>query len=302
MTDKYPELVDVLDLLNEPEPAYDWVIPGLLERMDRLIVTGEEGKGKSTLLRQWTVQSGSGIHPFTLEDMDPLKVLLLDLENSRTQIRRKARGLVETAGLRLPPGQANMLIRPAGVDLAHSGDQYWLESHLDTVQPQLLIAGPLYKMASSDPSDEVFAKRVAVYLDSLRSKYQLTLILEAHSPYAQAGGPRPKRPFGWSGWSRWPEFGVHLAEDGKLSHWRGPRDERDWPKSLQWGDRWPWMIGDEDPHSKILAEAIDIARSQGYKPSLRDLERKMSTASKSTIARVLQDNKEAWDTCLDSLP
>jgi ATPase subunit of ABC transporter with duplicated ATPase domains len=64
-------LLDLDAFLAEPDPEYDWLIPGLLERGDRVIVTGQEGKGKSTLLRQIGVQVAAGIHPFTLDDIVP---------------------------------------------------------------------------------------------------------------------------------------------------------------------------------------------------------------------------------------
>src|SRR5690606_18474248 len=33
------------EFLAEPDPEYDWLIPGLLERGDRVILTGQEGRG-----------------------------------------------------------------------------------------------------------------------------------------------------------------------------------------------------------------------------------------------------------------
>ena len=42
---------------------YDWVIPGLFERQDRMIVTGAEGYGKTTWLRQLAIMFAAGLHP-----------------------------------------------------------------------------------------------------------------------------------------------------------------------------------------------------------------------------------------------
>ncbi len=46
------------------EDVYDWVIPGLLEKRDRLLVTGGEGSGKSTMVRQLAILAASGLHCF----------------------------------------------------------------------------------------------------------------------------------------------------------------------------------------------------------------------------------------------
>lgn len=40
------ETLTLGELMHKPEEPYDWVIPQLLERMDRLVITGEEGLGK----------------------------------------------------------------------------------------------------------------------------------------------------------------------------------------------------------------------------------------------------------------
>jgi hypothetical protein len=37
---------------------------------------------------------------------------------------------------------------------------------------------------------------------------------------------------------------VFLHSDGKLEHWRGPRDERDWPAQLQRDETWPWTVAE----------------------------------------------------------
>lgn len=41
------------ELMSKPEEPYDWVIPDLLERMDRLVITGEEGLGKASSCGSW---------------------------------------------------------------------------------------------------------------------------------------------------------------------------------------------------------------------------------------------------------
>lgn len=264
--------------------------------MDRLVVTGEEGHGKSTWLRQMNIQCGAGVHPFTLKKMDPLRALLIDVENSREQIKSKAIRLAETAGLELVEGQSFFLIEPSGFDLTNLHQQREVEAYVRDVRPELLIAGPLYKLMSGDPTKEEVAKPVAIFFDHLRAEYGLTLILEAHSPYAQNGASRPLRPYGWSGWSRWPEFGIHISQVGKLSHWRGPREEgRGWPTSMQRGEPWPWMLGEDDRQATIWKECVAVAGLWGYQPAVRELEEKLGY-SKSAIGRVLKAHKVEWDT------
>jgi AAA domain len=130
-------------------------------------------------------------------------------------------------------------VRPQGIDLyGDAASAAWLEARIRRATPDLLILGPLYKLAGDDPISEEVARKVASVLDDLRVRYGFALLIEAHVPHGQ-GGNRPERPYGASMWLRWPEFGLHLAQTGMLTHWRGQRDEREWPAVLKRGGEWP---------------------------------------------------------------
>jgi hypothetical protein len=234
----------------DADDAYDWVVPGLLEYGDRLILTGAEGSGKSTLLHQMAMQIASGLHPFGGADIGDRCVLLVDCENGRRSLRRRFGVLRETAGARYNEDRSGLYIanRPQGIDLLDATDVTWLYKLHDKVQPDLLIIGPLYRLAMGDPIKEEVARAVANVIDHLRHEPQCAVIIEAHSPHASdSRTKRPTRPYGASYWVRWCEFGVFLAADGRLEHWRGPRDERAWPAKLTRSKPWPWMIDDSVP-------------------------------------------------------
>jgi hypothetical protein len=57
-----PDDVDLVDLVNEDIP-FDWIVPGLLAKGERMVLTAGEGLGKSTLLRQFAVCAAAGLHP-----------------------------------------------------------------------------------------------------------------------------------------------------------------------------------------------------------------------------------------------
>jgi hypothetical protein len=236
-----PELDQFLDTAD---PDYDWLVEGLIERQDRIIVTGEEGRGKSTLLRQLGVQLATGVHPFTLEPIETLQVLLVDCENSARQVRRKLRGL-RSAARDYANNRLRLRILGHALELAHPETQDDLAVRIETQQVDVLIIGPLYKLLHDDPVKELPARAVADALDRLRQIRGTALIIEAHSPYAESSRTkRVIRPYGASLWSRWPEFGIHLGDTGELTHWRGQRDERAWPKKLSWDQPWPWAVDD----------------------------------------------------------
>ena len=237
--------------VNTPSPAHDWVIPGLLERMDRVVVVASEGAGKSTWARMVAVMLGQGIHPLNPAlRIPPKRTLIVDLENPPALVRRKARGLVNTTenyGGGWNADNVWLWSRPGGVNLRKPADCALLDRVVAHVRPALISLGPLYKAAieGGDRGEQV-ASETAAALDRIRERHRCALWLEHHAPMEQ-NGSRNLRPVGSGVWSRWPEFGISLARDRdygphsyRLDRFRGDRDERCWPDHLSWGQQWPF--------------------------------------------------------------
>lgn len=281
--------------LAEVPPEYDWVIPGLLERGDRIILTGGEGHGKSTLKRQIALQAASGIQPFDPSStFEPVRTLLVDLENSARQMQRKLTELRAVAGAAYKGGMS-VEARPEGLDLLLQEDRDLLEQLIVDERPDIVIAGPIYKMVGGSPIDEEPARVMALTLDKLRTTYGFALMLEAHTPNESPGHARTLRPYGASLWRRWPEFGVHLGEKGNLTHWRGARDERQWPALLERGGmgNWPWVpvtITRDHVWRTVYAHCCAL----GHKLAEQKLADEFSF-SRSMVHRAIEENKALWD-------
>lgn len=257
-----PDLApDLYEFLAIVDPPSDWVIPGLLERGDRLIWTGFEGQGKSVITRQLAVCAAAGMHPFTREPITPQRVLFIDCENPDRKSRRHFRRLEEIArsnGFPVPQGALRILQRPAGIDLTREEDAAWLVERVTAHMPSLLVCGPFYRLHAADTNEEAAARTVVAALDAARIRADCALITEAHAGHGDSGMNRSVRPTGSSLLMRWPEFGYGIkpvgeADDqGHSRHvavvsWRGPREERQWPRELIWGTRqldWPWIVAD----------------------------------------------------------
>ena len=264
--DPAPDLApDLHEFLAVQDPAHDWVIPTLLERGDRLIWTGFEGLGKSVITRQLAICAAAGIHPF--DPQKPAKqqrVLFIDCENPDRKSRRAFRNLEYVArmkGTRVPDGGFRIIQRPEGIDLTTAEDAAWLLERVTAHKPDLLVIGPFYRLHMTDANDEKAARTVVAALDAARVKADCALITEAHAGHGN-GVVRHLRPTGSSLLMRWPEFGYGMRpasdnpkdettwdENGRcrrvtVEAWRGPREERDWPRELIWGTReydWPWI-------------------------------------------------------------
>jgi 5S rRNA maturation endonuclease (ribonuclease M5) len=255
-----PELAqDLLDFIAESDAAEDWVIPGLLERGDRLIWTGIEGLGKTVVTRQIAVAAAAGIHPFTNVLYPPRKVLFIDCENPVRKSRRRFREVEEIARRfkrrPLPEGGFRIIHRPQAIDLSREEEAAWLIERVTAHKPDLLVIGPLYKLHALDINDELAARAITSVLDQARAQVDCAVIIEGHAPHGD-NGVRALRPVGSSLFMRWPEFGYGIrrapaTKDDKATKrrvvvqaWRGPREERAWPKNLEWGREgldWPWV-------------------------------------------------------------
>lgn len=255
-------------LLDQEDDPYDWLVPDLLERGDRLILTGYEGTGKSQLVAQFGLALAAGLHPFTgqLVEDKGFRVLVLDCENGERQVRRRwrkmrdrvntLRGYYDVAPIDWSE-QVRLEIRPEGIDLANPQEYARIEQVIALTAPDVVVGGPLYKMSRLDVRDEPAAKALIDAFDHLRVKYGFCLIAEAHVGHVgETSGGRKLRPTGSSAFLRWPEFGYGIRGHADVAHeehpslvevvaWRGARDERDWPSMLNHSNtELPWTPRD----------------------------------------------------------
>ncbi len=254
--DLAPDLWEFIAVEDDP---YDWLIPDLIERGDRVIITGFEGLGKSQLVRQMSVAIASGVHPFmTRRSVQPHKVLVIDCENTERQSRRKYRELAAVTarrGCRPPAGSLRIIHRSEGIDLTRSDDAEWLMERVTAHRPDILFIGPFYRLHNANINEELPARKTVAVLDAVRTAVDCAMVIEAHAGHGEMGKGRSVRPVGSSLLLRWPEFGFGLAPsvdpepgrpcmDVEIRHWRGQRDQRNWPGYLSWGDPgdWPWQV------------------------------------------------------------
>ena len=230
---------------------HDWLVEGLLETRDRLVLTGGEGAGKSYLTRQLAICIAAGVHPFLNRHIEPRRVLVIDAENSERQWSRNTKYVTELVGSRgkADPGTNVLVSAGTRLNLKLKADIDTVHRLMDQHNPSVVYIGPLYKLLDGALNSDDDAAPLIMALDGLRER-GVCLLMEAHAGHAkQLGGERDLRPRGSSALLGWPEFGLGLRpmeEDDtmvSLVHWRGDREARDWPKRLRRGvaGEMPWM-------------------------------------------------------------
>lgn len=243
---------EFLDSLNgngdTPDGGRDWVVPGMLRAGWRAVVVGEEGGGKSLLLRQLAATVASGRHPFVADRVIPaLPTLTVDAENPADVIDHQAQLIDSTAMASLSQsGNWWLWHVEAGLNLTQRGDQVRFERVLDAVHPKLVTIGPAYKLYPVKVGDDWSAPTMALlrFLQEQAVRFGFALVIEHHAPKGGAG-VRALFPAGASEWLRWPEFGIRLIIDrtaGKddqgrprgyqVGRFRGDRLPAQWPTRL----------------------------------------------------------------------
>ena len=264
-------------LLNEPVPATTEVLSGLLFAGERVMLTGYEGMGKATLLRQIAFGLSCGFHPFDLSPIPPKRVVIVDGQDTHRQQKgmwlrmvkiAKAAGVPHDAGDRLEA----LLVSRLRPDLLSIDGQEWLTEWVTIHQPDLIVLAPLRALCRRELRGEDEAKRMQDCVDAVIAVNESAVLLEHHAPHRMAGdAQRDPRPYGASSLMSWPELGMGLIPAPKdkqtpagdifaLHPWRGARD-RDgyrWPTLVREGVRdsaeFPWMAY-EDVEGSVNVKA-----------------------------------------------
>ena len=238
------------EMYATPEDTRKWVVPGCLRQNERMILTGREGGGKSTLVAQMCLSAAMGVNSLAMgyPTHEPLKVLMLDVENDRLQIKANMRKIYPTLA-EMTGNKPNMMWADVrNIDLSNSVQQAAFVRLCKTEQPDLIYAGSLYKLApETDRVDGQFSA-ISRTVDLIRAETASSFILEAHAPHGTANDRAGMRPYGSSSWLRWPEFGFGMAQMGqahpdvvRFTTWRGNRsDDRFWPAGLKRNGVLPW--------------------------------------------------------------
>jgi replicative DNA helicase len=265
-------VLDVEAFCKLDTPRMGPVIPGLLDHQDRVVLVGWEGDGKSTLAYQVAVATAAGVHPFAWTEIPPQRVMIIDLENPSHLMQVKLRKLAAVAERSRwwTPRNLVLLPAPGGVDLTRASDVMRLTDAIRVAAPDLIIAGPVYKMITDrGQGAEELHSHVTAFWDVIRERHAPALWLEAHAPGSAAGGQRQLKPMGSSIYMRWPEFGLALQRGRKgtwkLDRFRGDREEgRPWPVSLTRNTvpgGWPWAATYE--HGTFLDADEGFGREAG---------------------------------------
>lgn len=258
--------MDILDAIEREIKPNTFVIPHVLAAGDRWLLTGFEGHGKSTFMRQLAVMVAAGIHPWTGVDMEPQKVLMVDSENHPDQVLESWQDMIGRAKRLGRPVERGMLILQEEwdneINLNEAAGRRWLIERTNAHQPALICIGPLYNLSSRDLAETPTVHEVKTAINEARGVCGSAVIMEHHAPHRANGDKdRSVRPYGSSTFLKWPDFGYGLKPEDvegyyELQKTRFPRvRQRHFPGWMRWGKpntlEWPWMPV-SDPEAEMM--------------------------------------------------
>jgi hypothetical protein len=248
------------EFLAPPDRPEDWIVPGLLERMNVVMILARGGSGKSWLSRQMCLAISAGVHPFQPKmKIEPQSTLLIDLENTPSMVRRQTRPLASTLA-RLgdwSPERAHIWASPQGINIRKHSDAQLLERVIAQTMPRFVAIGSLWNLAQRGGDDwDTTAEETIAVLNRMRERYRCAFWIEHHMPK----GAENKTPYGASTWERFVEYGRVIDRKGPNvweleSTFRTDRDVREWPAGMFRGGSLPWSpIFDQEELDMRIAD------------------------------------------------
>lgn len=229
------------------EDIHDWIIPHTLKPRWRQLIVAEEGVGKGTLMRFLGVHVAAGRDPWNPRNyIDARRVLNIDCENPDSSIELQL-GLANQQYAVEKEATNNFFLwhREGGINLRDRRAQAELERVLQQTRPELVIAGPLYKLYRRQAREDMEQATIEMLqvLDDFRVRFNFAIIVEHHAPKGEGGHRRDMLPFGSSALMRWPEHGITLEITGnpkpdeerlelRCGRFRRDREPMDFPTSI----------------------------------------------------------------------
>ena len=241
---KEPEAITMYELEANADAIAPVVIPGMMNRDYRTIVVAEEGAGKSLLLRTIAMSASQGFHPFSHQQIRPVRALIIDLENPTQAITQTGVPYMNMLSSRnqgnFDAERLKFFRRPGGIEIRRMSDKAEIQREIAAHRPELVCIGPIYKMyrRGANESYEDSADEAMAVLDELRTKYEFALVMEHHAAKGKSGEKRELSPMGSQRWMAWPESGISLYKDDHdptmlhIKRFRGDRLQ-----GIEWPDR-----------------------------------------------------------------
>lgn len=255
------------DLMSLKVESTQFTLPNMLKENERLVLTGNEGGGKSVFVYQMLTGAAFGVDTFAMERTEPKRVLFLDVENNEFQARANLDKIVPTLREIAPdvvPEWRSLKRRV--VDLLATKDRADVIRRVVHYAPDILYMGTAYKLTDVSDDTHRSVRAIQSVVDRIRQEVGCSVLVEHHAGHGTMNDRNNMRPEGSSYWLRWPDFGYGLSSlpthDGsrllRVKAWRGDRaTDRQFPVAMRQGDVFPWVPVHQDEWDAVYSHRFD---------------------------------------------
>jgi len=238
------------DIMRLNQPPENFTLPGMLQKNERLVLTGTEGGGKSVFVYQLLTGAAFGVDTLTLEKHEPKRVLFLDVENNEFQAKNNLDKIVPTLQQMTDVQPEWRSMKRRVVNLLATKDRADVIRRVVHYNPDILYMGTAYKLTDVADEQHRAVRAIQSVVDRIRQEVSCSIVIEHHAGHGFQNDRNKMRPEGSSYWLRWPDFGygmIPLQTSNnrrlmKLAPWRGDRaDNRTYPMAVREGDVMPWV-------------------------------------------------------------
>lgn len=178
------------------EVTIEWIIPGVLQKLGYMMVTGPSGVGKTQWSLRFAIALALGKNFCGYEVKDPVKVVFFSMEMGHADLKyflsEMAKtlhaddfNLLERNLILIPHGEPLYMDSPEGVKL--------FEEVMDTHKPDGFFFDSLGSASSGELNQENTAKVLMDWNDRARKKYQVFSWFIHHMRKANATNSKPNK-------------------------------------------------------------------------------------------------------------
>ncbi|MFA5166977.1 MAG: bifunctional DNA primase/polymerase [Candidatus Omnitrophota bacterium] len=208
-TQSSPE--ELFDFLSRNIPKVEFLIPDMLQRQGRTMISAQTNLGKSVMVQNWVVALASGATVIGIDGVQRSRVLYLDCEMGESMLKDRFQKMI--TGRDVQQGLIHVKTIMGG-NLLDESAQAALRDWIRTLEIEVLVLDPIGSIWLGDENDKGEVSKLTSFFDGLIKDYGIAIVLVHHWRKAgkdfKAGGEMAAGSYKWAAW-----VDIHITLSGK---------------------------------------------------------------------------------------
>lgn len=212
--DEFPASIEINDFLEMDIPPVEFIVDHIILKHGRTMISAAPNKGKSLMAQNLALATTSMMNTVLGKFLAKrARVLYLDFEMGESQVKERFKKMLSGD----PIGAENLFINCLlGKDILEEKFKQGLEKRIQDLNADLLIIDPIGSAWTGDENDKEQVSRLTSYLDSLISRFKISILFVHHWRKAyqkqKGGGEMAAGSYKFNAW-----VDVHITLDGEIN-------------------------------------------------------------------------------------